>query len=435
MSSSPLFALMDCNNFYATCERIFQPKLAKTPIVVLSNNDGCIIARSNEAKDLGIEMGAPFFKFRDLILHKKVAVFSSNYALYGDMSNRVMKSLQMLVADLEIYSIDEAFFRLDNLMIENKIKLCEDIRYKINKWLGIPTSIGIAPTKTLAKIANRIAKKNLYNLAKNHVCDLTDVNLQNAVLQKTAVQDIWGIAKNTTAKLNAIGIYNGFDLKTANPKLIRQILGVVGERIACELQGISCLGLEEIKNRKNILSSKSFGKNIYEKSELQEAIANYVIRACQKMRGQNSSANGLYVYIRTNPFASKDRQYCRGLATGFVLPTNNVSQILKSAMKLLDQIYVKGFAYKKAGVMLLDLQNSDHNFQQDLFTSSQNFENIKSEKIQQTIEQINKIFGKNQAGNDNIFYAIQGVKKSWAMKSDNRSWRYTTNINEIVEVS
>jgi DNA polymerase V len=167
MSSSPLFALMDCNNFYATCERVFQPKLEKTPIVVLSNNDGCIIARSNEAKDLGIEMGVPFFKFRDLILRKKVAVFSSNYTLYGDMSNRVMKSLQMMVPDLEIYSIDEAFLRLDNLMTENKIKLCEDIRYKINKWLGIPTSIGIAPTKTLAKIANRIAKKNLYNLQDN----------------------------------------------------------------------------------------------------------------------------------------------------------------------------------------------------------------------------------------------------------------------------
>ena len=164
MSSSPIFALMDCNNFYASCERIFQPKLAKSPIVVLSNNDGCIIARSNEAKDLGIEMGAPYFKFRDLIIRKKVAVFSSNYSLYGDISNRVMKSLQMLVPDTEIYSIDEAFFRLDNLAIEDKIKLCEDIRYKINKWLGIPTSIGIAPTKTLAKIANRIAKKNLYNL-------------------------------------------------------------------------------------------------------------------------------------------------------------------------------------------------------------------------------------------------------------------------------
>jgi DNA polymerase V len=213
-----------------------------------------------------------------------------------------MKSLQMMVPDLEIYSIDEAFLRLDNIAFDDIINLCSKIRFNINKWLGIPTSIGIAGTKTLAKIANQIAKKNLYNLAPNHLCDLRDENLQIKVLAQTAVQDVWGIGKGIATKLKAIGIENALQLREADSKQIRKILGVVGERIVYELNGISCLHLEEIAPRKNILSSKSFGKNVSAKSDLQEAVANYAVRACEKMRKQKTLAQAIHVYIRTNPF-------------------------------------------------------------------------------------------------------------------------------------
>jgi len=434
MSEFPIFALIDCNNFYASCERVFQPKLAQKPIVVLSNNDGCIIARSNEAKALGIPMGAPFFKYRDLIEKSQVKVFSSNYSLYGDMSNRVMKSLQMMVPDVEIYSIDEAFLRLDNIAYDNPIDLCFDIRHKIQKWLGIPTSIGIAPTKTLAKIANHIAKKNLYDLAPNNVCDLRDISLQNQILAKIALTEIWGVAKGIASRLSMVGINNALELRDSDPKHIRKILGVVGERIVYELRGVSCLSLEEIKNRKNILSSKSFGKNVYDKSDLQEAIANYIMRACEKMRKQDSVANGLYVYVRTSPFVAKHLQYCRGESIGFVVSTDNVSEILKMALKILDKIYVKGFVYKKAGVALLDLQKKGQEMQSDLFDNSDINQQKRMELRQQTVEKINQIFGKNNLGNDSVFYAIQGTKKSWAMQNKNRSPLYTTNISEIVGV-
>ena len=430
-----IFALVDCNNFYASCERVFRPNLQQKPIVVLSNNDGCIIARSNEAKALGIEMGAPFYKFRQLIEKNKVAVFSSNYTFYGDMSNRVMKSLQMMVPDLEIYSIDEAFLRLDNIAFDDIINLCFKIRFNINKWLGIPTSIGIAGTKTLAKIANQIAKKNLYNLAPNHLCDLRDENLQIKVLAQTAVQDVWGIGKGIATKLKAIGIENALQLREADSKQIRKILGVVGERIVYELNGVSCLHLEEITPRKNILSSKSFGKNVTAKSDLQEAIANYAVRACEKMRKQKTLAQAIYVYIRTNPFSSKP-QYCEGSTISFTAPTDNVAEILKSALKILEQIYQKNYEYKKAGIMLLDLVKKGENeqinlFQNDLLSNQniKNFDNKKSEIIQKTLEKINQNFSKNT-----IFYAIQGTKRSWQMLCNKRSQHYTTNIKELAKV-
>ena len=438
--TNSVFALVDCNNFYASCERVFQPSLQGKPIVVLSNNDGCVIARSNEAKALGIEMGVPFFKCRDIVKKHQVAVFSSNYTFYGDMSSRVMKSLQMMVSDLEIYSIDEAFLKLDNILYCDIVVLCAQIRHRLNKWLGIPTSIGIAPTKTLAKIANQIAKKNLYNLAPNHICDLRSKDLQTQILAKTLVQDIWGIGKGIAQKLNDIGIYNGLQLRDHASKNIRKILGVVGERIVYELNGVSCLHLSEIANRKNILSSKSFGKNVVSKDELREAIANYVVRACQKMRQQKTSAQALYVYIRTNPFANK-AQYCRGKTIGFVNPTNNVVEILKYALKILDQIFKEGFCYKKAGVMLLDLVDDNKSRQIDLFDNLSKGSDIggqvkidkinlsKAEIIQQAMEKINKNFSK-----DTIFYAIMGTKREWAMQCNKRSKHYTTNISEIPQV-
>jgi len=427
MNNSPIFALIDCNNFYASCERVFQPNLANKPIVVLSNNDGCIIARSNEAKALGIEMGAPFFKFRQLIEKNQVAVFSSNYTFYGDMSNRVMKSLQMMVSDMEIYSIDEAFFRLDTMAINCHQEFCSDIRFKINKWLGIPTSIGIASTKTLAKIANHLAKKNLYNLAKNSVVDFRDKKLQEQILPQIALKDIWGIGKGMSQSLHKIGITNALQLRDACEMQIDKLLGVVGKRIVYELRGVSCLEIEDIAPRKNILSSKSFGKNVFDKTELQEALANYVVRACEKMRRQKTKTQALMIYIRTSPFVSTP-QYQAGLTHNFAIATNNVQEIIACALQLLDKIYKQGYAYKKAGVMLLDLID-EQKMQYDLFINNHNPRQQKKEIIQQTIEKINQNNGRNT-----VFYAIQGVKRSWAMQCNQRSCQYTTNVKELAKV-
>jgi DNA polymerase V len=432
MSSSKVFALIDCNNFYASCERIFDPKLIKKPIVILSNNDGCIIARSNEAKSLGIPMGAPLFKYKDIIKKNDIKVFSSNYNLYGNISNRIMQSIKLMVPDYEIYSIDEAFLKLDNIAFDDQINLCHKIHNNIQKWIGIPTSIGIAKTKTLAKIANRIAKNNLYNLSNNHICDLRDKKIQDYVLNLTAIEDIWGIGNGIAKKLHKIGIKNALELREASSKNVRDILGVVGERIVYELREISCLELEEIRDRKNILSSKSFGRNITNKNDLQEAISNYAVNACKKLRSQKSKANAIYVYIRTNPFSNNfnnNSQYYAGLTHNFILPTNNVTEIIKSSLLILDKIYKTGFAYKKAGVILLDL-SKEENLQHNLFADSNDVKKQKSEIIQQTMEKINKNFN-----NNSCFYAIQGTKKSWLMNCNNKSKSYTTEIDQILLVN
>ena len=423
-----IFGLIDCNNFYASCERIFKPSLANRPIIVLSNNDGCIVARSNEAKALGIEMGAPFYKFKNIISQHQVAVFSSNYSFYGDISNRVMKTLSMTIADLEIYSIDEAFFRLDQQVLNNNLAdFCNDLRIKINRWVGIPTSIGIANTKTLAKIANLIAKKNLFNLNTNQVFDFRDPDLQQKILPLIPIQEIWGIGKGITKKLNYLGIENAMQLRNANLMQIDKILGVVGKRIVKELNGISCLELENVKSRKNILSSKSFGRSVISKTELQEAIANYVIRACEKMRKQKSKAQAIFVYIRTNPFSGKE-QYHNGLAVNFEIATNNVSEIIKTALAILEKIFRPNYQYKKAGVILIDLVD-EKTAQFDLFNIDQ-ASTKKSEKIQQTLELINHKIARNST-----FYAIQGIKRDWSMNCNQKSPCYTTNINDLLEVS
>lgn len=423
-----IFGLIDCNNFYASCERIFQPSLQNRPIVVLSNNDGCIVARSNEAKALGIEMGAAFFKFKNLITQHQVAVFSSNYSFYGDISNRVMKILSSMIADLEIYSIDEAFFRLDQQALNaNLPDFCNDLRLKINRWLGIPTSIGIANTKTLAKIANLIAKKNLFNLSSNQVFDFRDFDLQQKILPLIPIQEIWGIGRGIAKKLNYLGIENAMQLRNADLMKIDKILGVVGKRIVKELNGISCLALENVKSKKNILSSRSFGRAVISKTELQEAIANYAIRACEKMRKQQSKAQAIFVYIRTNPF-SGNQQYHNGITVNFQIATNNVSIIIKTALAILEKIYQPNFQYKKAGVILLDLVD-EKTTQFDLFAEEKTSIK-KSEKIQQTLELIN-----NKIARNSTFYAIQGIKRDWSMNCNRKSPSYTTNINELLEVS
>ena len=293
-----IFALVDCNNFYASCERVFDPRLKERAIVILSNNDGCIVARSNEAKSLGIPMGIPVFKQKAVIKKHNVAVFSSNYQLYGDMSKRVMDSLGLFTPDMEVYSIDEAFLRLDYLEPRNLHEYCKTIREKVLQWTGIPVSIGIGPTKVLAKIANHVAKKQ----TDVGVFDIRCQQKQDEILKSLNVDKLWGIARGWSERLNSIGIYKASELRDASPPIIRKHLSVVGERILRELKGQSCIDLEAIQPKKNIMSSKSFGKPLTKKESIEEALSNYAARACEKLRKQNSRAQAVHVFIKTNGF-------------------------------------------------------------------------------------------------------------------------------------
>ncbi len=415
----PIFALVDCNNFYASCERVFNPSLEGKPIVVLSNNDGCIIARSNEAKKLGIPMGGAFYSQKDVCRKHGVHVFSSNYQLYGDMSQRVMDTLRHFVPDMEVYSIDEAFLCMDGFSSRDLSDYALEIRSAVKQWTGVPVSIGIAPTKTLAKVANHIAKKR----TTSGVYSLLTLDEQNAALANLDVEEIWGISSRWGAQLKQRGIHTAQQLREANPKLIRKNFSVVGERIVEELRGNSCIPLEmHVAARKNILSSKSFGKLVSDLPSIDEALANYAARACLKLRKQKSRAQGIYVFVRTNPFRAQEPQYRNGMSIGFSVPTSDTRAIVKAASQCLHRIYRPGFRYHKTGIMLLDLIPESHE-QQNLFL---NVDHSHSDKLMVTLDRINERMGKNT-----VFLASQGIKRGWQMRCDNRSPRYTTNWDEL----
>ena len=420
--SKKVFALMDCNNFYASCERVFNPSLQNKPIVVLSNNDGCIVARSNESKRLGIPMGAPLFKCRDIIKRNKVKVFSSNYTLYGDMSDRVMSSLSHFIPDIEVYSIDEAFMRLDPISRNNSAEMAKEIRDKVLQWTGIPTSIGIAPTKTLAKVANAIAKQQ----GTTGVFDICDQGLQTNILRRLPVEDIWGISTGRGDRLRKLRIRTALELRDADPQLIRKHLSVVGERIVYELRGVSCLNLEEMRPKQNIMSSKSFGTSVTTFQSLSEALSQYTSRACEKLRSQNSKAQGIYVFVRTNRFSHKEEYYQNSVTIGFDHPTSETSLIISLAKRGLSSIYKSGLSYKKCGILLMDLiPETQH--QQNLFSQ---YNSETQDKLMKAMDSINKTMGTGT-----IFHAAQGTSQAWLMKSDRRTPRYTTCWNELPFVS
>lgn len=416
-----IFALVDCNNFYASCERVFNPHLNGKAIVILSNNDGCIIARSNEAKKLGIPMGAPFHEWKKLCDKKLLYAFSSNYALYGDMSNRVMTSLKQFCPTLEIYSIDEAFLSFDEANKTNLVTDTIEIRSKIKEWIGLPVSIGIAPTKTLAKIANHIAKKK----TRSGVFDLRDPIMQEKILAEFPIANIWGIGRRLAKKLNDLNIHSARDLRDANLKMIRMHFSVVVERIVEELRGVACIPLEMIQPRKQIMSSRSFGKLITKINELEEAVSHYTAIACQKLRKQNSLAGGISVFLHTNFYRSQDAQYGNSSNCRFTEPTCDSSFIISTAKKCLNKIYRPGFHYQKAGIMLLDL--SSHTIKQyDLFAIRQN----KSEPLMRTLDCINEKLGKKA-----LFIAAEGTQRNWKTRCARRSPRYTTQWDELMKVS
>ena len=417
-----IFALVDCNNFYVSCERVFDPYLAKKPIIVLSNNDGCVISRSNEAKSLGVPMGAPFYKYREIIEKNNIEVYSSNYQFYGDMSQRVMKSLGMMIPkqDIEIYSIDEAFIRLDGYERPDVIDLSIEIKKNILNWTGIPISVGIAQTKTLSKVANHIAKKN----TSTGVFDIRNNKLQEQILSNFQIEDLWGISYRWGKKLRKLGINNGLDLRNSDTKFIRKKFSIVLERMVYELRGIPCLDIEKVTNKKSIMSSRSFGKLVTELESLEQAISTYATIACEKLRHQNSKSQGIYVFLQTNQFRKDLPQYRRSMKYKLDLPTSDTGYIINAGKKILKKIYRKGYHYQKCGIMLFDL-SSKYIQQENLFVKS----NQSNEYLMESLDTINKAMG-----SDTVFFAAKGTQNNWKMRRNKLSSRYTTNWMELPKV-
>lgn len=420
------FALVDCNNFYASCEKLFRPDIQHAAVVVLSNNDGCVVARSKEAKALGIKMGVPAFQIRDLLDSGQVLAFSSNYALYADMSARVMTTLEQLAPAVEIYSIDEAFLDLTGVnYCTNLTVFGQQIRSRILQWLGISVCVGIAPTKTLAKLANYAAKKWQKTAG---VVDLTAKARQRKLMSLLPVAEVWGIGAKLTAKLNKLGIHTALDLADASPTFMRQQFSVVVSRIVQELNGESCLELEQLAPaKKEIVSSRSFGERIICKQQMQEAISEYVSRACQKLRKERQQAKQLSVFLRTSPFSDhiKDPYYANSISTSLSQPSADTRDFMSLASKLLDKIWRDGYRYAKAGVMLADFYD-DGVYQGSLFEPTP--PSYYNKTLMSTIDKL------NSSGKGKIWFASQGITQDWSMKRGMLSPRYTTHWQELPKV-
>jgi DNA polymerase V len=425
MAMNSIFALADCNNFYVSCERVFNPKLAGKPVVVLSNNDGCVIARSNEAKALGIGMGTPLFKIRDVVKTHGVHVYSSNYALYGDMSRRVIEVLSQFTPEVEIYSIDEAFLNLSGFGKTELADYGRSIKSTVLQWTGIPVSVGIAETKTLCKIATRIAKKSK---KAGGVLDLTNSPHLDYALSITAVEDIWGVGRRYASFLNGIGIKNALQLRDAPEGIIRKKMGITGLRIINELRGVSCYPIERMPPPKQeITVSRSFKNTLDDKSAIMEALAAYTSRGAEKLRAANLEANALVVFLMTNPYSTESR-YFNMKTVQLPAQTNNTPELIAHARRCFEEIYREGYSYKKAGVIFRDLA-SDSNGQADLFVHDQK-EHTK--EIMGAFDSINKKYGR-----DTIRYAVTGntAGQKWKTSFQWRSPSYTTDWNQLPRVS
>lgn len=411
-----MIGLIDMNSFYASCEQAFDPRLRNRPVVVLSNNDGCIVARSPEAKALGFPMAAPIFEWRDLVRKHKVAVRSSNYALYGDMSGRVISLLREALPRIEVYSIDESF--LDLTGIADPLGFAADLRDRIHRGTGIPCCVGIAPTKVLAKFANRLAKKG------DGVATLMASTDQDQALAAAAVEDVWGVASRWGAQLRTLGIDNAKALRDAPPALLRTRFGVVMERIQRELLGIRCMSLEDMEpNRKQIFCTRSFGSPVNDRDTMREAVAAYIVRAAEKLRSRGLCANALLVFMHTSRHRETPQHY--GTAT-VPLPsaTADTRTLLTIAGRLTDRIWRNGFPFIKAGVGLLDLTREDSG-QADLF----NNESPRSRRAMSVVDSINHRFGRST-----MRFGSQGRRTvhAWSMKQEAKSPAYTTNWNDII---
>ena len=418
-----IFALVDCNNFYVSCERVFNPSLEKLPVVVLSNNDGCIIARSNEAKALGIKMGTPLFKCRDLIDEHRVKVLSSNYALYGDWSQRVMSTLQHFIPELEVYSIDEAFLSLEGFKRNQLTGYAHRIKQRVRQWTGMPVSIGIGPTKVLAKIANKVAKDHRRH---DGVFTFTDHTGIDTVLDSIEAGETWGIGRRSATFLKRHAITTARDLKYAPDAWVRQHLTVVGLRVVWELRGIPCIPLEEAPPpKKGIGSSRSFGRPVESLLDLSEALSDYVSRAAEKLRAQKSITSFIQVYLSTNRFKDEP-QYSNAATLRLPVPTAYTPDLIYFAREGLKSIYRTGYRYQKVGVFMTGILDQDR-IQGNLFLTGHGGQHLTLQrKLMNTIDCINKRWGGNT-----IQCAASGVRKDWKMRQSVKSPNYTTCWAEL----
>ncbi|MGC0941846.1 translesion error-prone DNA polymerase V subunit UmuC [Pantoea agglomerans] len=416
-----MFALVDVNSFYASCETVFRPDLRGKPVVVLSNNDGCVIARSAESKTLGIPMGAPYFKLKNEFRRHRVQVFSSKYVLYADMSNRVMTTLEQMAPSVEVYSIDEAFLDLSGvrncMVLEN---FGREVRETVKRNTHLTVGVGIAQTKTLAKLANYAAKKWKQT---GGVVDLSNIERQRKLMALVPVEDVWGVGRRISKKLNVMGILTAKDLSEQSTYTIRKHFNVVLERTVRELRGEQCLQLEEFApTKQQIVCSRSFGSRITHYDDMREAICTFAARAACKLRGERQYCTQIAVFVRTSPYAAGEVFY-GNQSTGKVLtPTNDTRDIIRVAIEALDRIWVDGHRYMKAGVMLGDFYSQGVS-QLNLF--DENKPQANSEALMQVLD------GLNQSGKANLFFAGQGIQKSWSMKREMLSPAYTTRYSDL----
>ena len=414
-----MIALADCNNFYASCERVFNPKLERKPVVVLSNNDGCIIARSNEAKKLGIKMGEPAFKIKNVVEKYNVNVFSTNFALYGDLSKRVMNTFRTEVNKMEVYSIDEAFLDFSDLADKER---AIQIKKKVQMWTGIPVSIGIAKTKTLAKVANHIAKK----YTKAGVFMFDDEDLIRRALNVFPVEDLWGIGKKHAKRLKEVGICTALQFRETDTGWIKRHLSINGVKLQKELKGEICHPLETtIQRKKNICTARSFGTEIKELRKLREAVSSHANTCATKLRKEKSCCSTISVFLNTNPFKPQAKQYHPYRVFNLDVPTNDSIEIVRFALKGLDQIYRSDCIYKKAGV-IVGRTIPESQVQLSLFD---NLDRDKRREINSVVDTINSKMGRNK-----VKLAVQGTGRKWKLRQEKLSPCYTTRFSEILEV-
>ena len=417
-------ALVDVNNCYVSCERVFNPSLEGKPVVVLSNNDGCVVARSAEVKALGVPMAEPWFKIQHLVRKHGIIAYSSNYALYADMSNRFMSILSSFTPNLEIYSIDECFLDLSGFS-RDITEYAQEIRGRVKQWVGLPVCVGIGSTKTLAKMANHIAKKRP---EWNGVCDLSTLSpfQQDRIFSEIDVGEVWGIGRRLKASLNTWGIRSVLDLKTVDPVRARKRYSVVLERTVSELNGTPCIELEQVAaNKQQIMSSRTFGQAVKSIQELSESVTLYVARAAEKLRHQGSVAGGIHVYIRTNPFKEDDPQYSNGITVPLIDSTDDTMRLTRAALAGLKKIYRPGYAYIKAGIMLVELARKGQQ-PVDLFTDLETIN--RRSNLMRTMDAINLRYGKNTLGP-----GISGIveRRAWSMRRGNKTPGYTTDWNDL----
>lgn len=417
-----MYALIDCNNFYASCERVFRPDLNGKPIVVLSNNDGCVIARSNEAKALGVPMGAPAFQHAELFHTKNITVFSANFALYGDMSHRVMSTIAGYCPDMEIYSIDECFLNLQGFDLFNLKKYALDIKQKVQRWTGIPISIGIAPTKSLAKLANRIAKKYPQQTQGVHIIDAEDLRIK--ALKWCPVSDVWGIGRQHANRLAYQGVVTAFQFTQMSDSWVKKNMSVVGLRLKFDLTGKPAIQMEDVKSKQSIATTRTFESNYGHYEQIRERVSTFAVTCAEKLRRQRSLCNAIMVFILTNSNRGDLPQYNQNIVLRLPYPTNSSIELSTFATQALAKIFVKGYLYKKAGVVLMDFTPDDR-VQLNLFGNS----HPKHLPLMVAVDKIN-----NALGQKKVKLASQDLGRTWKMHQERLSPLYTTNIHDIITI-